>query len=73
LMFGFDQFVDQAGGRRETDTPLLPAGGYTKPAKQVSLTGSRRARNIMPIDPRSSRFIMSFTRYTDRVSGFSEG
>jgi hypothetical protein len=72
-MFGFDQFVDQSGGRRETNTPFLTARGYTEPGKQVSFTGSARDRNIMPMDLRSSRFTMSFTRYTDRVSGFSEG
>jgi len=61
LVLGFDQFIHQAGCRGETDPALLPAGRYTEAGEQVSFTGAARARNIMPMVSRSSRFITRFT------------
>ncbi|MDQ2832904.1 MAG: hypothetical protein M3Y50_04000 [Acidobacteriota bacterium] len=69
----FYQFVDQAGGRDEASSPSLPASLDTKGSHQMGFAGTGRARNIMPTDPRSSRFTIAFTRCIDRVSAFSEG
>jgi hypothetical protein len=68
----FYEFVDQAGGRDKTGSPSLPAGLNTKGSHQMCFAGTGRVRNIMPMDPRSSRFTISSIHYSDRVSGCSE-
>ncbi len=72
-MFRFYQFVHQSCGRGEACTPPLTARCDTQPRGKMRLTGTRRVRNIMPIDRRSSRFTISFILCLDRIFACGDG
>jgi hypothetical protein len=65
--------VHQPSRRREPYPPPLPAGGHAQRRRQMGLPGARRARNIMPMAPRSSRFSTPFTRRTARTFASNGG
>src|SRR5512143_2081210 len=48
LVVGFDQLMDQAGGRGEPDREAALAGGQAERQADVGLAGARRTRDRLP-------------------------
>ena len=51
----------------------LQDGSLPNRLRQMAFAGAARARNIMPMVPRSSRFITLFTHYTVRAFALNGG
>lgn len=70
---GIGQFVEQNMGFAIQHFIPLQNGGLANGLGQMAFAGAGRVRNIMPMDPRSSRSTISFIRCLDRVCACGDG